>query len=1353
MARFSALENLLQRWGHAIVIALGGLVLIGGLGSTGLWEPWEMDRADLARTIAGPPEVVTALGPERDAINPTLATAAASHEAIIKHPDTSNNPLRGALDFTRNRTPAAIVIDADLLVPKTDDPESWKDAGKLAAEALTNAAGGTVVLIRSAQTPPSDVLRTKLAEGSWRALWDDASPTWLLDKAFSTDNLDDAIRAAAAEKPLDERLFIVDVDDAISLDAALASGVSAVSYRVAFKAGGELRVLPPLETWLRAAAYRAFGASEWTTRLPGAILAWLAVWILVMTVRAAFTPRIALLTGLVLATTPLFFAQARIIAGEPSFILALTLVGSGLLLSLREQSRTHIRLVWAYLAAGLLTAALSKGAYGLTVAALVVLTIPLVRGSRRLSEWAPAILFALSALVIELLARDASIGSFWHGLDFRSELFSEGPSPYHRTFDMVIRALGFGMAPWSPVIAVAMGALVFSALADRDSKGLVVAAWFFLPIVAVMASLKLGNQFLFVGVGAAAIATALLLDRMLRGDIGPKYFLALVLLCMFYILRRELKQSPEPLVGFLAFDPAFAKEGNLRFPETVAISGVYKFWFILATVALVFHLGQIPAALMKALRWARQTRPFIILSGIFLLLGVLFALIAIGRLHGIGMGSSYADSIQASQKALVGRLASPDDPMILLSLLIAFAVIVVALGRWVFTSLGEAVADLFARPLLSQRTALIAFASLWLLGAVIAAFQVALPEGYLSELILGGTGLSALVGAILAAALSFTVLRNRLDALLVLVAVLALLVQTQLLRDADLPSGLSLLPVVLGFVALAITVVPRLERIEHLVFGALASLSLIGLSYVVVLLDRAPQVAEVVHATEIAEGASALSKSLGYLLNPFVFLPFLMLLAILFNAALPNLITGYAKTAEAAADLSLRIAHLGESIVRVLQHRFLAVAMLLVLGLIGTLTHLVSLEPAIAVNVSQKHILDAWFGDSTHGPNSMLKHGSFATQGRKDSNFYTAEVPEIRDRQTALKVLLAQSNEVIEVETSHGTETIALPGYAVENDKNGDKRRDAPAITGFASAVSATSLTDASASWAPKSLIGKRLADASGRSWAVVDNDATTVRVADTDLLTFALTPKTSAYYVIDAPGFDSKATAEVPTRRALLLPADQLSDLNYAWRQISGGRHLPVLDGSSYRVLLTTSWLEEGEPQQNRLALATFNDESFKNLDDPRLKRVWGTFDDTLQLVGYATDKDVVGTGEKLRLTLYFKTLKLVRKSLKLFIHMDKTGGGSRIAGDHWPLNPTRHSEENKNCGGCYRTDHWLVGDIVQDVYDIEIPEGNTGEYMIWIGLFQPGPDTRAVVRDWDKKRARHDGSNRLGIGTVRVK
>ena len=188
-------------------------------------------------------------------------------------------------------------------------------------------------------------------------------------------------------------------------------------------------------------------------------------------------------------------------------------------------------------------------------------------------------------------------------------------------------------------------------------------------------------------------------------------------------------------------------------------------------------------------------------------------------------------------------------------------------------------------------------------------------------------------------------------------------------------------------------------------------------------------------------------------------------------------------------------------------------------------------------------------------------------------------------------------------------------------------------------------------------------------------------------------------------------------------------------------------------RVLLTTSWLEPSEPQQNRLALATFDDKSFAALKDPTLIREWGNFEDTIQVVGYATDKATVTTGETMKLTVYYKTLKLVKKSLKIFIHMDKSGGGARIAGDHWPLNPTKHSEENKNCGGCYRTDHWLVGDIVRDDFDIEIPEGNTGEYTIWIGLYQPGPDTRLAVKGFDQKRMKHDGQNRLGLGTIQVK
>lgn len=1370
---FDKLRAMTLRWGTLIAVAVGALTLFSGLGKNGLWEPWEMDRADLARTLSNPPEAVLALGASTsDAEVQAIQTAANEAGVALKRPDLAPvSALRSALDFARLRVVSSIVIDTELLLPDATRDDLWRQAGKLVGEAVRHAAGGKVVLLRRPQAPAADVLLQRLALERARDVWDTAATDFGLSAIWSVDKLEPALAELA--KDFSDDLVVIEAAQPAALSTPLEDGASAVSLRVAFKDRGDLKVVPPLESWLRAATYQTFGATELTTRLPGVILALLALWVMVTTARTVWGPRVALASGFVLATMPLFFGQARIISGEPSLILAITLVACGFLLFsvMRSDDGTQPpntpsikpSLPWAYLITGLVIGALGKGAFALALLSLIALAIPLTRGSRRLSDWTPAIAFVGATALLQLVATSAGPGSFLAGLDYRADTFSEGYALYSKTFDIVIRDLGFGLAPWSPLVVVSIGLLAYNTLANKDARGLVVAAWFFLPIVAAMAGIKTGDHFLFCGVGAAAISVGLFVDRMLARPhelapgtetAPPRYFIAFAIILMFYIIRRELKPSPEPMVAFLAFDPPFAREGNLRFPETVPFDSAYKLLFIFVPLAVFLHFGRVASMALSVLRWLRRPAPFFITTGVVLLVTTLVNLITSGRIHGMAMGSAYADSIQAASRELPSRLAHFGDPMMLIAVVSSLGVLAVVALRWMYPHAGRALASALS-PLAERasRILLYVFLGAWAAALITVAATVSLPSGYLGELVLSSTGLFAVLGAVIVALLVRGI-GSIIEAALVGFGVLLLLVTTQLQRDASLSLTLVSVLIPVGLVALAAAFLPRLlRRIELFFFAFCLTLTLIGLHYVTILIDRGYDIAEVVYATEIAKGtmsASQAARPMTIILIPVV------LLVLVGNWALPRIVAWFARTPERTASTNLWLARTAETLAHVVQHRFVAVSAMFLLAIVGTLTFLIRLEPAIAVNVSQKHILDEWFGDTTHGPETMYKHGSFASgQGRKDSNFYTADVPEVRDRQAALRVLLGREDQVLEVETPRGTETRHIPGFSPLNDKNGDKQRDTAAMTGFATAITQNTLTDASANWAPNALTGKVLADASGRTWQIVSNDKTTVSVAATDRLTFGLTPRSRAFYVIDERGLDNRATAQTPTRRAVLLPADQLSELNYAWRQLSGGTHLPVLDGSSYRVLLTTSWLEADEPQQNRLALATYTDQSFAALaaKDERIKRVWGTFDDTIQLVGYSTDKDTVGTGSKLKLTLYFKTLKLVKKSLKLFIHMDKTGGGSRIQGDHWPLNPTRHTEDNKNCTGCYRTDHWLVGDIVADSYDIEIPEGNTGEYMIWVGLYQPGPDTRAAVRDWDKKNARHDGGNRLGIGTFRVK
>ena len=72
----------------------------------------------------------------------------------------------------------------------------------------------------------------------------------------------------------------------------------------------------------------------------------------------------------------------------------------------------------------------------------------------------------------------------------------------------------------------------------------------------------------------------------------------------------------------------------------------------------------------------------------------------------------------------------------------------------------------------------------------------------------------------------------------------------------------------------------------------------------------------------------------------------------------------------------------------------------------------------------------------------------------------------------------------------------------------------------------------------------------------------------------------------------------------------------------------------------------------------------------------------------------------------------------------------------------------------GCYRTDHWFKGDVVLDYFEKEVAPGTaSGLYDIWMGLYSPSNDKRLKVKDWQKGLVRHDGSNRVSIGTLRVR
>jgi hypothetical protein len=97
---FVTIRDLLERRGHWVALALAAVVLLSGLGRSGLWEPWEMDRADLARTLVEPGQVAAAVANEGSDLRAAVDAAAAQAGLVVRHSSaestTGRSPTGGA---------------------------------------------------------------------------------------------------------------------------------------------------------------------------------------------------------------------------------------------------------------------------------------------------------------------------------------------------------------------------------------------------------------------------------------------------------------------------------------------------------------------------------------------------------------------------------------------------------------------------------------------------------------------------------------------------------------------------------------------------------------------------------------------------------------------------------------------------------------------------------------------------------------------------------------------------------------------------------------------------------------------------------------------------------------------------------------------------------------------------------------------------------------------------------------------------------------------------------------------------------------------------------------------------------
>lgn len=242
-------------------------------------------------------------------------------------------------------------------------------------------------------------------------------------------------------------------------------------------------------------------------------------------------------------------------------------------------------------------------------------------------------------------------------------------------------------------------------------------------------------------------------------------------------------------------------------------------------------------------------------------------------------------------------------------------------------------------------------------------------------------------------------------------------------------------------------------------------------------------------------------------------------------------------------------------------------------------------------------------------------------------------------------------------------------------------------------------------------------------------NRYTDLKTGDQPLLTYQLDTRTSSFYarsldVMDRQAFRARMPGE--DRVFAIVPRKNLASINKDFRALTG-RTLPVLDDRSYRVLLVSNQIQDGEEDFNPITRALIS-------ELPKgATKTNHVFDDRIELAGWKLTPDEPQPGSELTISLFWRVKKRVAGRWKVFVHIDAPG--QRIHADHDPVE------------GMFPTDNWKPGDLIRDDHRVVVKRTQgRGRHTFYVGLFRGSK--RMPITQGDKDR-----ENRARIGKVRVR
>lgn len=337
---------------------------------------------------------------------------------------------------------------------------------------------------------------------------------------------------------------------------------------------------PVLTLWLAAFGLFMAGANgtsgelppytEWAIRLPFAVLSMLAIAVLAHHVSRLTSKRVGLLSGLVLATSPMWFFVSRQAMTDMPFVASATISTSCFLRVMLDASATRRWLDLAWAAAGVAT--LGKGllGLGLPIATIGVLMLAEARNPREV--WASvravtplrglvlfvAIAFPWYVAMLRFDGVDNEGKTFFqrfflhdHFARLTTGVFTTTPGG---TFTYFIEQGAYGFFPWVGVLPLALGRMLRGGeVSSRVRLERAMLCWSLFSFGLFTFSATKFHHYCLPMLPGLAVLVALALDEVLAGTSRSAPMLVVGGVLLGFV-GRDLAQAPRRWIELFTYN-------------------------------------------------------------------------------------------------------------------------------------------------------------------------------------------------------------------------------------------------------------------------------------------------------------------------------------------------------------------------------------------------------------------------------------------------------------------------------------------------------------------------------------------------------------------------------------------------------------------------------------------------------------------------------------------------------------------------------------------------------------------------------------------------------------------------------